>query len=323
MGRTWLDVLVRDGVILVSCRITRTWDPFFDELALKFRALDIEQVEELVSLPCPVPLFHRSQEHIFCPNQLFLSEKAFSSNVVNFKRTGLAIIPEIVSQSEVFELLTESKNRIEQADKAMAKLGINIGIDTVKFEEISSRGKFRFDLLFDLNQAKAVQKLAKTGPWLPFIQQLLEIETEEDFTTAVSVVYSRPKAEDQGWHADGPHVDQAADWTTPTAASPYAICVFLPLVDLSPTVGFTQFWIGSHQHLGVVGFGPASLMLGGEIDGIVNSGGCVIYDYRLIHRGMANLSEDIERPILQFLYHRKSYVEDKNYGVRKLFKNMD
>lgn len=37
-------------------------------------------------------------------------------------------------------------------------------------------------------------------------------------------------------------------------------------------VGFTQFWIGSHQHVGLAGFGHSSLMLDGTIDGIVPQG---------------------------------------------------
>lgn len=37
------------------------------------------------------------------------------------------------------------------------------------------------------------------------------------------------------------------------ASDPYAVCVFLPMMDLSPTVGFTQFWPGSHRYEGLVG----------------------------------------------------------------------
>ena len=42
----------------------------------------------------------------------------------------------------------------------------------------------------------------------------------------------------------------------------YAICVFAPLIDLSETVGYTQFWPGSHKYQGLLGFGPAAEEIG-------------------------------------------------------------
>ena len=51
----------------------------------------------------------------------------------------------------------------------------------------------------------------------------------------------------------------------------------------------------------------------------VQAGGCVLYDYRLMHRGMPNTSVGTERPLVQLLYHSRAYVEKKNYGVRSLF----
>jgi hypothetical protein len=38
--------------------------------------------------------------------------------------------------------------------------------------------------------------------------------------------------------------------------------VFVPLIDLDSSVGFTQFWPGSHAHPELAGFGPAAPMLG-------------------------------------------------------------
>ena len=45
----------------------------------------------------------------------------------------------------------------------------------------------------------------------------------------------------------------------------------------------------------------------------------MLYDYRLMHRGMPNTSVGTERPLVQLLYHSRAYVEKKNYGVRSLF----
>jgi len=45
-------------------------------------------------------------------------------------------------------------------------------------------------------------------------------------------------------------------------ADPYALCVFVPLIDLDQDVGFTQFWPGSHRYNGLWGFGGAATSLG-------------------------------------------------------------
>jgi hypothetical protein len=49
----------------------------------------------------------------------------------------------------------------------------------------------------------------------------------------------------------------------------------------------------------------------------------VVYDYRLMHRGMPNVSEATQRPVLQLLYHVPTYKETKNYGLTRLFDAAD
>ena len=103
-------------------------------------------------------------------------------------------------------------------------------------------------------------------------------------------------------------------------APPYAVCVFCPLIHLDEEVGHTQFWAGSHRTDGLIGFGSAAEVLRGAVNGIVPAGGFVAYDYRLMHRGMANASREMTRPVLQFLYAKTSYRETKNYGAESLFR---
>ena len=45
----------------------------------------------------------------------------------------------------------------------------------------------------------------------------------------------------------------------------------------------------------------------------------MVYDYRLMHRGMPNRSAETQRPLIQLLYHHPSYRETKNYGQARLF----
>lgn len=142
----------------------------------------------------------------------------------------------------------------------MKELKIDIGVDQVKFKEISSRSLQRFDLLFNLASTESkcnfsyfffvfsssfvlslifnslslsfsfsfwfsffldfsffsvyffrsllsrfslsfvivVSKLAATAPWVPFVCSMLNVDDQSELTTAVSIVYSRPNADQQG-----------------------------------------------------------------------------------------------------------------------------
>uniref|UniRef100_A0A0C3SK82 Phytanoyl-CoA dioxygenase n=1 Tax=Guillardia theta (strain CCMP2712) TaxID=905079 RepID=A0A0C3SK82_GUITC len=181
----------------------------------------------------------------------------------------------------------------------------------------SSRGAQRFDLLLEQGETFApIFELSRSGPWTEFISSAIG----KDWICDISVIYSRPGADDQDWHSDGPHLIVSSQKNLPSSASsPYAFCVFLALIDLDELVGFTQFWPGSHREAGLAGFGSAAPVLGCAVDGIVGAGGAVVYDYRLLHRGMANKSQGTQREILQFFYHVPEYVERKNYGCTALF----
>ena len=66
-------------------------------------------------------------------------------------------------------------------------------------------------------------------------------------------------------------------------------------------------------------FGEAASTLRLSFDGILKAGQSVLYDYRLLHRGMANNTTSTVRPVLQFLYTVPAYKELRNYGVKSLW----
>ena len=146
------------------------------------------------------------------------------------------------------------------------------------FREIASRSKQRFDLLIgketDLYRILCKKVLGNYSE-IPMLLQKLFSGNEKGGTSShgldwemdLSVVYSKPGANHQGWHADGGHTEGASDagWedgdevsehSSSPLAAPYAICLFVPLINLNHTVGFTQFWPGSHKHRDLIGFGP-------------------------------------------------------------------
>ena len=248
--------------------------------------------------------------------------------------------------------ITTTPNTKATTSRAAAIIGVHDASPATAKEEVKLGDNNILSLAQQQRQRPIsihVAHLATAGPWVPLIDALLG--GPDSHHVWVSVVYSRPGAPHQGWHADGPHVAPDVGWsahlddgnaaaaaaaaatataTTTTAAvdghdaktlpaPPYAVCVFVPLIDLSPEVGFTRFWPGTHAYAGLRGFGGAAEGLGLAVDCMGRAGDCVLYDYRLLHRGMPNRSEATERPLLQFFYHQPAYRETKNYGHERLF----
>ena len=275
------------------------------------------------------------------------------SPVDTFLRTGLAAsCRSAVAPDDLARLIAVANARMSNAEAALATNHptLDVGADVFAFREMGSRGGRRFDLLFPkpewerdetedaMNDAAFIRAFASSAPWVQtLIDPLLgknEPRKRIDGSTAsssgsadawwcdVSIVYSKPGARDQDWHCDGRHLagESRADFTGSGVSAPYAVCVFVPLVDLNQEVGFTQFWGGSHVTDGLIGFGAAAEVLRGCVDGVVDAGGFVAYDYRTMHRGMRNTSDGTTRPVLQFLYARSNYRETKNYGASSIFR---
>eukprot|EP00055_Hartaetosiga_balthica_P002651 m.4721 g.4721 ORF g.4721 m.4721 type:complete len:237 (+) comp2281_c0_seq1:616-1326(+) len=212
-------------------------------------------------------------------------------------KNGIIIAQNALSTDSIERCLIEAQRHIEEADKALYNKD------------------HRFDLLVPVDKFPSIKELEVVGPWVSLMKAMLG----NDVVCDVSLVYSRPGATEQTWHADGPHIGKTADWSGKGQDKPYAICVFLPLISLNKIVGYTQFWPASHKYDELIGFGPVCPLLECELDGIVDVGSAVVYDYRLIHRGMPNKSEETERPLIQFLYHIPQYKEVSNYGKEQLF----
>ena len=275
------------------------------------------------------------------------------SPVDTFLRTGLAAsCRSAVAPDDLARLIAVANARMSNAEAALATNHptLDVGADVFAFREMGSRGGRRFDLLFPkpewerdetedaMNDAAFIRAFASSAPWVQTLIDPLLGKNEprkriDGSTTSssgsadawwcdVSIVYSKPGAGDQDWHCDGRHLagESRADFTGAGVSAPYAVCVFVPLCDLNQEVGFTQFWGGSHVTDGLIGFGAAAEVLRGRVDGVVDAGGFVAYDYRTMHRGMRNTSDGTTRPVLQFLYARSNYRETKNYGASSIFR---
>ena len=234
-----------------------------------------------------------------------------------------------VSKTLVDSFRMKTHERIEVILSALREnhSHVSVGTDAFAYKEIGSRGKYRFDALFDKEKEEedALFKFAKSdAPWVEPVKDILR--NAEDIDINISIVWTEPNCSDQEWHCDGAHrgdqetYDEQTGALVKTHGPPYAVCVFMTLLDLDDTVGYTEFWPTSHKNAGLLGFGAAAHALGGvQSNKNAKAGDWVVYDYRLMHRGIGNESKDTRRPILQFMYAVDGYKERKNYGQKSVF----
>jgi len=279
---------------------------------------DLLMVDVLAEAPCRIPMLPEALSTVLV--QDLAADGAMAASLETLRTTGLVALRDgLGSASLLHQLRTMASARVAQADRALRSKGVEVGSQLFRFSEASARGAHRFDLLFDLgcDSSAPLLEAVRASCWAPLVQEVLGPAA----TVECSVVYSRPGAQAQEWHSDGPHVGKAADWDGEGESSPYALCVFVPLINLTDEVGYTQFWLGSHRYKDLIGFGGMAPVLNSTTNCTVDAGGAVVYDYRLMHRGMPNRSTDTERPVLQFLYHHPDYTEKENYGAETLFED--
>lgn len=115
------------------------------------------------------------------------------------------------------------------------------------------------------------------------------------------VVVSLPGAEAQHRHRDGsPLFDSLLIGMLPA----HALTAVFPLLEMNAMHGTTALWSGSHRY-------PEQVDEASRIEPTVPVGGCVIWDYRLLHGGTPNLSTHV-RPILYCTYARDWWHDASN-----------
>jgi len=300
--------------------------------------------------------------------------------IVNtIQKWGIYLQNSLLHETQLQQLQTLVQYAIQHMHEQLAihRPTLKVGVDEFSFREIASRSYERFDLRLNNHYAAVATNdenddvddddAATTtiiSPWqketTAFVEQHILSDdqvsstiqnvlnaTMEEINYDISVVYSRPGATYQGWHADGNYIKGSNDagwWNidnnnnnnndnddnveeeenyqqkTPSFSTPYALCLFIPLINLQKEVGYTQFWPRSHYNRDLSGFGKVAEITNATFDAICNAGDSIWYDYRLMHRGMPNCSTNgVVRPVLQIIFKKKWYVERANYGVESVF----
>jgi hypothetical protein len=154
------------------------------------------------------------------------------------------------------------------------------------FREIVMRSPGRYEI--SLLYATAPDCLESLKQILsPIVPPLLEATGWNEVSICnLSLVISTPGASQQGWHADGGHVNLQKHLPC------HVMNVFVPLHDLTHAMGPTEIRPGTHYHTRNL----APMMLAAAcrktlrrpVAPILAAGDVLMFDYRVLHRGLAN-----------------------------------
>lgn len=201
-----------------------------------------------------------------------------------FKRDGVAVIDNVVDPA----LLARCWSQIERdypAERLAGTSGFPLDDDAR-----------RFSMALTLDGALAEADILLNRDVRAFADAVLRSDAVMD---SFGLLLSLPGAPDQKVHFDALlFPDTALDRVLPTTT----IAVAMPLVTMDEVSGTTAFWRGSQRNHAITGdpdFAPR-----------VDIGSVLFWDYRVMHRGLANRS-DRPRPVLFSALCRSWWYESK------------
>ena len=121
----------------------------------------------------------------------------------------------------------------------------------------------------------------------PIALSLWDIQQERIGISSCGFLVNDPGSENQEYHRDGP--------------DPGFLDVFVPLIDLCHEIGPTSLFPGSH-----ISSDAASL----ELEPLLKKGECLIFDYRVLHRGQGNSSTNTRRTLAYVVYTNRGPEKD-------------
>lgn len=163
-------------------------------------------------------------------------------------------------------------------------------------------GHKRYMFTVDMDRVDGAAALAASEQLLPLVQSLLGKDCVLGaYTSAISL----PGSRDQRLHKDHPPLFPDTAWhhTLPS----FALQLMVPLVPLTALNGTTRVYKGTHRL-------PTDEAEQQPFhDPLLPLGSGLLLDYRCLHRGLANRSEQV-RPILTLVFNRPWFRDTRNYG---------
>ncbi|KAG8346684.1 putative ADP-ribosylation factor-like protein 3A [Trypanosoma vivax] len=175
------------------------------------------------------------------------------------------------------------------------------------YTNFRQRGEGRYELISDQIQEEVLSIISGCDVLMRTINALL---TSSDGNKhggklmSCGCFYSLPGSERQVLHTDGPSLSSVED------LFPYAVNVFIPLVPMDRNNG-TEFFPGSHK----TGWNLKKQKQEPVVP-TVPLGKALLFDYRVLHRGMGNL-RGTSRPCYYATFSRPWYEDKYNFSSKR------
>lgn len=188
------------------------------------------------------------------------------------------------------------------------------------FAEIVMRSPGRYEISISQHGDTLWEILQRNLPFLPDLfsdNASHRVSWKELRLVNCSVVLSTPGAPNQAWHADGAHINL-------TKHQPcHCLNVFCPLLPKQTSdCGPTQLRPGSHVYTRdltkLLLLAKARKQCRPVVAPVLERGDCLLFDYRLLHRGLANRSNH-NRPVLVWTVSRDWFRDVCNFPKRSLY----
>ncbi len=233
-----------------------------------------------------------------------------------FFKDGFVFLPKLVDQELLTRFDSIMRPKVNRVLDAVEEKELGIG-SINGYREVVQRSPKRFDIRFEEQDFESIWgtggSVSDAVPWIKIVREVLGEECRPSFS---GVVFSRPGAPAQQWHIDSPHESESFN-------PPHALNVFVALEDISEKAGPPEVAVGSHVITNHLSNGhlnskhllyqtsleiiPSYLTKVGEIPktrkSSMSAGDCLIFDDRILHRGLANHSGS-DRWMAYFSYMR-------------------
>jgi len=263
-----------------------------------------------------------------------VSSPVWKPIATSFADNGVVLLKGSASKSEeTKEKLASAaafvRRRLEVLRAVADDAGAGAEDHRLKTAELVRRSPGRYDLVVptheasnESNGAAPILALLEGASWLPFVRHVLGSSAR---LVHAGCVCSLPGSAVQGIHRDGKHLFLSSE-SGGVALPTHCLTVFVPLVPLTSAIGPTQFWPGTHSEFGdapraiakSVTFATPADTSGTESKEGAVPGDAIVFDYRILHRGLANESEQA-RPLAYFTFAKPWFSDVTNYTNTSLF----
>ena len=237
-----------------------------------------------------------------------------TTTIETFHRDGYVVMDALFAPDEVDRVCEAGLGNFDELRRLIEAQGLTLGIGIKEgFREVVQRHPRRFEMPYKMDAPEIASMVTGNSRLMETVRAILGPDCA---CINKSLVLSLPGAMDQGWHVDGGHVSLSEHLPC------HCLNVFMPLVDVALEDGPTELRAKSQtltrdlQKMYLAAF--LGKRLGAVAAPCLPRGAALLFDYRTLHRGRANLSGR-SRPVLVYTFAKRGFRDLLNFPSCSVF----